>query len=80
MRPPLLEQPILNGKKLNPVANERIYRVICVLCWVQGVDEVWCMPASVLVLTAFSHQGDSTHRPLWADGQPKKYVDTLETS
>ena len=28
---------------LNPVAKIRFFRVVCVVCWGQGVDEVWCM-------------------------------------
>ena len=28
---------------LHPVAKEIIFRVVCVVCWGQGIDEVWCM-------------------------------------
>ena len=28
---------------LNPVVTEWIVRVVCVVCWGQGLDEVWCM-------------------------------------
>ena len=28
---------------LNTVAKEMIVRIVCVVCWGQGVDEVWCM-------------------------------------
>ena len=28
---------------LYPVAKEISFRVVCVVCWGQGVDEVWCM-------------------------------------
>ena len=31
-------------KTLNPVAEERSYLVVCVVCWGQGVDEVWLGP------------------------------------
>ena len=28
---------------LNPVAKESIFRVVCVVCWGQGVGDVRCM-------------------------------------
>ena len=28
---------------LNPVSKDAIFRLVCAVCWGQGVGEVWCM-------------------------------------
>ena len=39
---------------LDPVAIDSIVSVVLVVCWGQGLDEVWCTPASALVMTTLS--------------------------
>ena len=38
-----LETTDTERNTLNPVAKESIVRLVCVVCWDQGIDEVWCM-------------------------------------